>query len=144
MPPKLPTFAHAPLWSGSLRQPTKHCKHQRLALEIVDLGVFGARKNLDPMLLRHWGVWGGIKVLVPEGKELHTVGPENRVAGRRHRWITCRRENGGAGAGRTRQGQRRAGFAAFELLATLDYFAQAKMPTLAFAAAEDVTQRTSS
>ena len=35
-------------------------------------------------------------------------------------------------------------FAAFELLATLDYFAQAKMPTLAFAAAEDVTQRTSS
>ncbi|MGE5166249.1 MAG: ABC transporter substrate-binding protein [Sphingobacteriales bacterium] len=32
-------------------------------------------------------------------------------------------------------------FAAFELLATLDYFAQAKMPTLAFAGAEDVTQR---
>ncbi len=32
-------------------------------------------------------------------------------------------------------------FAAFELLATLDYFAEAKMPTLAFAGAEDVTQR---
>src|SRR6476661_2055574 len=32
-------------------------------------------------------------------------------------------------------------FAAFELLATLDNFAQAKMPTLAFAGAEDVTQR---
>lgn len=32
-------------------------------------------------------------------------------------------------------------FAAFELLATLDYLAQAKMPTLAFAGAEDVTQR---
>ncbi|HEY5279631.1 MAG TPA: ABC transporter substrate-binding protein, partial [Pseudolabrys sp.] len=32
-------------------------------------------------------------------------------------------------------------FAAFELLATLDYFAQAKMPTIAFAGAEDVTQR---
>jgi branched-chain amino acid transport system substrate-binding protein len=32
-------------------------------------------------------------------------------------------------------------FAAFELLATLDYFAQNKMPTLAFAGAEDVTQR---
>ena len=63
-PPKLATFAYAPLWSSSLRQPTKHCKHQRLALEIVDLGVFGARKNLDPMLLRHWGVWGGIKVVI--------------------------------------------------------------------------------
>ena len=34
-------------------------------------------------------------------------------------------------------------FAAFELLATLDYLAQAKMPTLAFAGAEDVTQRIS-
>jgi branched-chain amino acid transport system substrate-binding protein len=32
-------------------------------------------------------------------------------------------------------------FAAFELLATLDYLKQAKMPTLAFAGAEDVTQR---
>jgi branched-chain amino acid transport system substrate-binding protein len=32
-------------------------------------------------------------------------------------------------------------FAAIELLATLDYLAQAKMPTLAFAGAEDVTQR---
>jgi branched-chain amino acid transport system substrate-binding protein len=32
-------------------------------------------------------------------------------------------------------------FAAFELLATLDYLAQAKMPTLAFAGAEDATQR---
>src|ERR1051326_1455972 len=32
-------------------------------------------------------------------------------------------------------------FARFELLATLDYLAQAKMPTLAFAGAEDVTQR---
>ncbi|HEU4662030.1 MAG TPA: ABC transporter substrate-binding protein [Pseudolabrys sp.] len=32
-------------------------------------------------------------------------------------------------------------FAAFELLATLDYLEQAKMPTLAFAGAEDVTQR---
>ena len=32
-------------------------------------------------------------------------------------------------------------FAAFELLATLDYLAQARMPTLAFAGAEDVTQR---
>jgi len=32
-------------------------------------------------------------------------------------------------------------FAAFELLATVDYFAQAKMPTIAFAGAEDVTQR---
>ncbi|MGA7388161.1 MAG: hypothetical protein WBW99_09570, partial [Pseudolabrys sp.] len=32
-------------------------------------------------------------------------------------------------------------FAAFELLATFDYLAQAKMPTLAFAGAEDVTQR---
>jgi branched-chain amino acid transport system substrate-binding protein len=32
-------------------------------------------------------------------------------------------------------------FAAFELLATLDYLAQAKMPTLAFAGADDVTQR---
>jgi branched-chain amino acid transport system substrate-binding protein len=32
-------------------------------------------------------------------------------------------------------------FAAFELLATLDYLAQQKMPTLAFAGAEDVTQR---
>src|SRR5262252_2424558 len=32
-------------------------------------------------------------------------------------------------------------FAAFELLATLDYLNQAKMPTLAFAGAEDVTQR---
>lgn len=32
-------------------------------------------------------------------------------------------------------------FAAFELLATLDYLAEAKMPTLAFAGAEDVTQR---
>ena len=32
-------------------------------------------------------------------------------------------------------------FAAFELLATIDYLAQAKMPTLAFAGAEDVTQR---
>jgi len=32
-------------------------------------------------------------------------------------------------------------FAAFELLATVDYLAQAKMPTLAFAGAEDVTQR---
>src|SRR5512146_1416938 len=32
-------------------------------------------------------------------------------------------------------------FAAFELLATLDYLAGAKMPTLAFAGAEDVTQR---
>jgi branched-chain amino acid transport system substrate-binding protein len=31
--------------------------------------------------------------------------------------------------------------AAFELLAILDYLAQAKMPTLAFAGAEDVTQR---
>jgi len=35
----------------------------------------------------------------------------------------------------------RGPFAAFELLATLDYLAQAKMPTLAFAGAEDVTQR---
>ena len=32
-------------------------------------------------------------------------------------------------------------FAAFELLATVDYLAQAKMLTLAFAGAEDVTQR---
>jgi branched-chain amino acid transport system substrate-binding protein len=32
-------------------------------------------------------------------------------------------------------------FAAFELLAILDYLAQHKMPTLAFAGAEDVTQR---
>jgi branched-chain amino acid transport system substrate-binding protein len=32
-------------------------------------------------------------------------------------------------------------FAAFELLATLDYLKNAKMPTLAFAGAEDVTQR---
>jgi branched-chain amino acid transport system substrate-binding protein len=32
-------------------------------------------------------------------------------------------------------------FAAFELLAVLDYLAQNKMPTLAFAGAEDVTQR---
>jgi branched-chain amino acid transport system substrate-binding protein len=32
-------------------------------------------------------------------------------------------------------------FAAFELLATLDYLKEAKMPTLAFAGAEDVTQR---
>jgi branched-chain amino acid transport system substrate-binding protein len=32
-------------------------------------------------------------------------------------------------------------FAAFELLATVDYLAQHKMPTLAFAGAEDVTQR---
>lgn len=32
-------------------------------------------------------------------------------------------------------------FAAFELLATVDYLAQAKTPTLAFAGAEDVTQR---
>ena len=32
-------------------------------------------------------------------------------------------------------------FAAFELLATVDYLAQATMPTLAFAGAEDVTQR---
>lgn len=32
-------------------------------------------------------------------------------------------------------------FAAFELLATVDYLAQAKKPTLAFAGAEDVTQR---
>jgi len=32
-------------------------------------------------------------------------------------------------------------FAAFELLATLDYLAQQKIPTLAFAGAEDVTQR---
>ena len=32
-------------------------------------------------------------------------------------------------------------FAASELLATVDYLAQAKMPTLAFAGAEDVTQR---
>jgi branched-chain amino acid transport system substrate-binding protein len=32
-------------------------------------------------------------------------------------------------------------FAAFELLATVDYLAQAKIPTLAFAGAEDVTQR---
>jgi branched-chain amino acid transport system substrate-binding protein len=32
-------------------------------------------------------------------------------------------------------------FAAFELLATLDYLAQHKMPTLAFAGADDVTQR---
>ncbi len=32
-------------------------------------------------------------------------------------------------------------FAAFELLATVDYLAQQKMPTLAFAGAEDVTQR---
>jgi branched-chain amino acid transport system substrate-binding protein len=32
-------------------------------------------------------------------------------------------------------------FAAFELLATVDYLAEAKMPTLAFAGAEDVTQR---
>src|SRR5262245_58590283 len=32
-------------------------------------------------------------------------------------------------------------FAAFELLATVDYLAQAKMPKLAFAGAEDVTQR---
>jgi branched-chain amino acid transport system substrate-binding protein len=32
-------------------------------------------------------------------------------------------------------------FAAFELLATVDYLAQARMPTLAFAGAEDVTQR---
>ena len=32
-------------------------------------------------------------------------------------------------------------FAAFELLAVLDYLAQHKMPTLAFAGAEDVTQR---
>ncbi len=32
-------------------------------------------------------------------------------------------------------------FAAFELLATVDYLVQAKMPTLAFAGAEDVTQR---
>ena len=32
-------------------------------------------------------------------------------------------------------------FAAFELLAILDYLAQSKMPTLAFAGAEDVTQR---
>src|SRR3569832_297038 len=35
----------------------------------------------------------------------------------------------------------RGPFAAVELLATLDYLAQAKMPTLAFAGAEDVTQR---
>jgi len=32
-------------------------------------------------------------------------------------------------------------FAAFELLATVDYLGQQKMPTLAFAGAEDVTQR---
>ena len=32
-------------------------------------------------------------------------------------------------------------FAAFELLAVLDYLAQNKMPTMAFAGAEDVTQR---
>ncbi len=32
-------------------------------------------------------------------------------------------------------------FAAFELLATVDYLTQSKMPTLAFAGAEDVTQR---
>lgn len=32
-------------------------------------------------------------------------------------------------------------FAAFELLATVDYLAHARMPTLAFAGAEDVTQR---
>jgi branched-chain amino acid transport system substrate-binding protein len=32
-------------------------------------------------------------------------------------------------------------FAAFELLATVDYLNQSKMPTLAFAGAEDVTQR---
>jgi branched-chain amino acid transport system substrate-binding protein len=32
-------------------------------------------------------------------------------------------------------------FAAFELLATVDYLAEHKMPTLAFAGAEDVTQR---
>jgi branched-chain amino acid transport system substrate-binding protein len=32
-------------------------------------------------------------------------------------------------------------FAAFELLATVDYLAQNRMPTLAFAGAEDVTQR---
>src|SRR6478735_6887448 len=32
-------------------------------------------------------------------------------------------------------------FAAFELLATVDYLSQNKMPTLAFAGAEDVTQR---
>lgn len=32
-------------------------------------------------------------------------------------------------------------FAAFELLATMDYLSQHKMPTLAFAGAEDVTQR---
>lgn len=32
-------------------------------------------------------------------------------------------------------------FAAFELLATVDYFAQNKKPTIAFAGAEDVTQR---
>jgi branched-chain amino acid transport system substrate-binding protein len=32
-------------------------------------------------------------------------------------------------------------FAAFELLATMDYLNQAKMPTLAFAGADDVTQR---
>lgn len=32
-------------------------------------------------------------------------------------------------------------FAAFELLATVDYLNEAKMPTLAFAGAEDVTQR---
>jgi branched-chain amino acid transport system substrate-binding protein len=32
-------------------------------------------------------------------------------------------------------------YAAFELLATVDYLAQQKMPTIAFAGAEDVTQR---
>jgi branched-chain amino acid transport system substrate-binding protein len=35
-------------------------------------------------------------------------------------------------------------FAAFELLATMDYFNQHKMPTLAFAGADDVTQRKTS
>lgn len=35
-------------------------------------------------------------------------------------------------------------FAAFELLATVDYLTQAKVPTLAFAGAEDVTQRRAS
>src|SRR5262252_9389312 len=35
-------------------------------------------------------------------------------------------------------------FAAFELLATVDYLNEAKMPTLAFAGAEDVTQRKAS
>ena len=79
---------------------------------------------------------------IPQGEELH-------LAGRKVELFVA--DTGGSPAGAKNKAQELVErdkvnivlgpFAAFELLATLDYLAQAKMPTLAFAGAEDVTQR---